>query len=1191
MLHKITPEYLCKYINFFLEKEDWQYNPADKPTMQKLQAEGSAKAWNLLCEYGLALISDEVGMGKTLQALAVMVTLWKQKPNAKIILYAPNTNVALKWQKEYDNFIRYHFREPDDIVCSSINHLPLRSAIFCENHAKLLSTVNERWPSFLINKISSLSHLGSPKFDQATLDNLGIDISRSNPKNESEDQQEAFMVKLALKSNQRIKKMLGDEEEADIDLLIIDEAHYLRKADGESNRSNVAYALFAGQRIGDAYVHGCQLASKVLLLTATPNHSTSSDISNIISYFKPEWRKRKEEDILRDICIRRFRRLNGKTKHEYRNEIPERVEMKTLTEKLFFAAYQKSLVVQQSSKKADDKRTNPYRIMTGYLEGFEFLPRSEDKIPDKRMQEDFHHADDTEAIIELSKKYARSYGRNKSPKHPKYDELQSQLSPIGKEIREQMCKRLVFVRRIPSVKEIAERVKDDYDAWLLQILKPPKYKNQNFDFRTLRRTYWKYIDTNKETEEGETEEVTIGKSKEVEIDGLPYSKILDLFVVKRDAGRKYKSTDCSNFRLRFSREVQIFSIFFEPAADYNHGVYLIKKINKSEDGKKVFYLKAIREDRLNKLEESAVKTELRGHFKLVDTENYGEVDLELQTLIGIFLKKKGDIVRDKRFIQAIDEYSKWSVYEKESFSNYLSKGILLASPFIVYMYTWYREGQKQNLRGEDLYKDFSKRVEKEMQSSGLEYLITEAIISFRLFYKKELAKTDKELLNFAFTFLQNVPPVYPYFGGSKRPSILTAFNSPFFPNALISTSVLQEGVDLHYQCAEVIHYGIAWTQGDNEQRVGRVDRMNGKLEIALTESADATLPIRYPYLANTLDESQLIRFANKKFIAEKLIDELKVPNESKEVNFLQSFEGDSWSQFFKKPTLNEILLEPFEVKASDFAGIETPKYAANNGHYVTMKKAILKTLSIHFKGELVIYDNHPDWIGAIQHKRTDERDQPVIIELDYYEPGMFLLGKPVFVLKLKSPLTKRGQHFDDMRTFGKLKQEYEHLPILKICLDEQYTNRNFKYYVRADLPVICDLDGCMSLSEDELIYVTKALIHFTDDLEKQLLNTDIKNNEVITMSDDTVPNSINLTQNRIPYEIFKGWETNLTNHFLIRKKNLDSTLHTDNYIFNHQQIFLKQISLGTVIERQICVYHSDALKIEMDLLDKILKFN
>src|SRR4051812_23662146 len=102
MFHKITPQYLCHYINFFLERTDWQYKPDDNPTMQRLQAEGAAKAWNLLCDQGLALISDEVGMGKTLQALAVMVTLWKQKPDAKVILYAPNRNVALKWEKEYN---------------------------------------------------------------------------------------------------------------------------------------------------------------------------------------------------------------------------------------------------------------------------------------------------------------------------------------------------------------------------------------------------------------------------------------------------------------------------------------------------------------------------------------------------------------------------------------------------------------------------------------------------------------------------------------------------------------------------------------------------------------------------------------------------------------------------------------------------------------------------------------------------------------------------------------------------------------------------------------------------------------------------------------------------------------------------------------------------------------------------------
>ena len=331
--NRITPTDLCKYVNFFLEKEDWQYEPNDKPTMQKLQAEGAAKAWNLLLKHGVALISDEVGMGKTLEALAVMVTLWKQKPNAKVLLYAPNSNVAIKWQKEYDNFIRYHFREADDIVCSSINHKPLRTAFLCENHLMLMEHVNKRWPSFLINKISSLSHFGSSKIDQSALDKMGINIKRSFPKEETDNQQQTFMVKLAVKSNERIREMLSSEEPGPIDLLIIDEAHYLRNSNGDSNRSKIANGLFSGRNINeDGRPDFIPLADKVLLLTATPNHSTSKDISNIIGFFKPEWKNRKEGEILKDICIRRFRRLNGKTKHEYRNEIPEKVEMKKTTE-------------------------------------------------------------------------------------------------------------------------------------------------------------------------------------------------------------------------------------------------------------------------------------------------------------------------------------------------------------------------------------------------------------------------------------------------------------------------------------------------------------------------------------------------------------------------------------------------------------------------------------------------------------------------------------------------------------------------------------------------------------------------------------------------------------------------------------------------------------------------------------------
>ncbi len=714
-----------------------------------------------------------------------------------------------------------------------------------------------------------------------------------------------------------------------------------------------------------------------------------------------------------------------------------------------------------------------------------------------------------------------------------------------------------------------------------------KFLTQNFNYDTLRRTYWKKIDANKEADEDGADLSNI-KTDEDEMDGIPYSKVLDLFVLKKDAGRKYKSTDCANFRLRFGRDVQIFSVFFEPAVDYESSPYRIKRIPKSDDGKKFYYLDAVRGARLKILTDSPEKADLQDSFDIDAPNNYGDVNLELQTLIGIFLKKNIVNAATERTAKAVEEYKQWSVYEREAFSAYLNKGVLLASPFVVHLYCWYKEAQKNSSRGEDLYKDFCGRVEKELQASGLEYLIVEAIVSFRLFYKKELAKTGKELLRYSFTFLQNVPPVYPYFGGSKRPSILTAFNSPFFPNALVATSVLQEGVDLHYQCSEVIHYGIAWTQGDNEQRVGRVDRMNGKLEIALTEREDATLPIRYPYLAKTLDESQLIRFANRKFFAEKLIDELKVPNESKDVNLLQSFEGENWSTFFKKPQPKAAVTEPFGVTLADFEGIVPLPMAPNAIHYIAMKQSILKTLSRHFKNELVVYDSHPEWIGAIKHKRSEERDQPVLLKLDYYEPGMFYLGKPVYVLQLKSPLTKRGQHLDDKRSFGRLKQEYEQLPFLKICLDEQNTRSKFKYYVRADLPVICHHDGTMNLSINELILTTKDLIRFTDELEKQILNIDIKNDEVIDDADERIPQGGLLSHDRIPSENYTGWEVDSYRHLLTRGKKMEPQYHSDNYAFNHAEAFIRQISLRTGTEKQVCVYEQDALGDEIKLLEKVL---
>ena len=54
-----------------------------------------------------------------------------------------------------------------------------------------------------------------------------------------------------------------------------------------------------------------------------------------------------------------------------------------------------------------------------------------------------------------------------------------------------------------------------------------------------------------------------------------------------------------------------------------------------------------------------------------------------------------------------------------------------------------------------------------------------------------------------------------------------AFNSPFWPFALATTSVGQEGLDFHWYCHAVVHWNLPSNPVDLEQREGRVHRYHG----------------------------------------------------------------------------------------------------------------------------------------------------------------------------------------------------------------------------------------------------------------------------------------------------------------------------------------------------------------------------
>ena len=82
-----------------------------------------------------------------------------------------------------------------------------------------------------------------------------------------------------------------------------------------------------------------------------------------------------------------------------------------------------------------------------------------------------------------------------------------------------------------------------------------------------------------------------------------------------------------------------------------------------------------------------------------------------------------------------------------------------------------------------------------------------------------------------------------------RHRLMLAFNTPFFPEIMITSSVMAEGVDLQLNCRHIIHHDLAWNPSNLEQRTGRIDRIGAK-----AENAGQPIHVYMPYVAETQDE-------------------------------------------------------------------------------------------------------------------------------------------------------------------------------------------------------------------------------------------------------------------------------------------------------------------------------------------------
>lgn len=82
-----------------------------------------------------------------------------------------------------------------------------------------------------------------------------------------------------------------------------------------------------------------------------------------------------------------------------------------------------------------------------------------------------------------------------------------------------------------------------------------------------------------------------------------------------------------------------------------------------------------------------------------------------------------------------------------------------------------------------------------------------------------------------------------------RQRLMLTFNTPFYPEVLVASNVMAEGVDLHLNCRHIIHHDLCWNPSTLEQRTGRIDRIAAK-----AERCGQPIQVYLPYVSQTQDE-------------------------------------------------------------------------------------------------------------------------------------------------------------------------------------------------------------------------------------------------------------------------------------------------------------------------------------------------
>jgi hypothetical protein len=967
-------------------------------SMAEMQLEGIAAIYDILCVHRFAYLADEVGMGKTYQALGLAALVWNEKPEARILFISPRQSLQVKWYDDYLRFFASNYRRQqrlgDDHAASVLFGQPVHRPVQFHNLRSWTPTIGmpERIASFL-------RHTSFTRPIYLTSRDLGdMDVlwKRTNQKLRSwglfdaerprrlsaHDASEQLNLSFADALNSKLADEAGNEPY--FDLVIIDEAQCLRNPLNQTNR--VLFGVLQGH------------VKKWLFMSATPAHGGPDDLPTILNHY-PDCGEILDPNLAQDLpnmqkalqpfLVRRQRRYRTRPvpatvgKDQYRNHDPRGWGVSD--DKMSALGTLAMGLVQKGLVDVLQGRSNRYRI--GFLSSFESLQSSirrtlplstsDSDAQEEQAAGDWHRdqsdgvteseAPDTNFIQRLALDFEERFGMPLP--HPKIDSVVDRVAPLafGTDSEEGGHKFLIFTRRVSTVDTLCDRL-------LL--------RHQQAIEARMRRCWGVELDwSGKSVRLEEADDTEDPEGFDTDPGESPFREAMSK---KGWLFRYHQTFRASGRNSLFFEDGWLSRLCCAGGVDPATAATALPDELWAESWTHASRSAGARRQqyRANRVRYLAVQA-IRRFPKTfgLDADSAAPWQTAYEAALHEHLDQAVPDEDPHRAPELFTQPTLWTVWDSCFPDGALSLPVSWPSGFraAVDRVTLFRDLCRrqvartllgQTFRLTDTLLDLYFADEQTEHDVGtfpvrfLEWLSSDDPGAWQVRHDcrqwlehlrlivdgcldgagrrwRELAREE------SWPQLYNPMPVIGVTGGSGAHRTATRqFRTPSLPRVIVCTDTLKEGVDLHLFCDRVLHYGVAWTSGDLEQRVGRVDRFFSQIERRLHEEGAppyVQLHIGYPHVVASMERGQVERVIERQKRAELLMDSPLAGARHEEKNMVVG----AITPRDQEQTLDPYRPNHFPEKGRSVVMVSEQAARTNAEHYVHWYSHLIQTLTDH----------------------------------------------------------------------------------------------------------------------------------------------------------------------------------------------------------------------------------------------------